>query len=172
VASDSFSNAAETGGLTSDGCTPRVFALSSTHVLELSPQGDRILFRRPLTDVSAVCLGGLSSHCTGRDVEPSPNAGEFTLRFASDGLEKRFVTLPASGLHCGLGGAAVLVSGEAVFPPLRPWTPAHCPPLGQGLCSPGVVAELVASTLVSGARALGWDVDLLSQVGEGACRVE
>ena len=165
VASDSFSNAVETGGLTADGCVPRVLALSSTHVLELSPGGDRILFRRPITDIAAVCVRGLVDHCTGHDAEPSPQVGELSLVFASDGLEKRFVCLPASTMHCGLHGAAVLASGDPVFPGLALWTPAHCPPLGKGVCSAGLVAEVVASTLLSCGRALGWDIDLLSRVG-------
>ena len=161
-----FGNAVADGGEVPGGAgAPRVFVVTASHVVEMSARGDQVLFKRPLTDVATVVLHGLAP-ATGAESDGSGSSGvgAFSLTFHSDGRVKRFVALPAVDMRCGVAGSTVLTSGVAAYPALDMWAVGDCPVLAKGGCAADVVAEVIASNVVSCARALGAEVDVLTEV--------
>ena len=164
-----FGNAVADGGEVPGGAgAPRVFVVTASHVVEMSARGDQVLFKRPLTDVATVVLHGLApatgAECDGSGSGSGGGVGAFSLTFHSDGRVKRFVALPAVDMRCGVAGSTVLTSGVAAYPALDMWAVGDCPVLAKGGCAADVVAEVIASNVVSCARALGAEVDVLTEV--------
>ena len=131
----------------------RVVALSNTHIMELTPACDRMLFCRELATVESISCPGV--------------ADVLTVTFRTDGLTKRYRTAECVGYAPLWDGGMRFLTAADVQGTIQSSgdDDAALPKYSRHIPVPftaAAMADLLASHIISSARALCNPVDLLA----------